>query len=578
MTDHFLSVAQMIDDLRADDKELRLVAMRALVTIAQTLGPERTREELVPYVTDYLDEDDNVLRAMAQRFGLMLAEVGGMAHIDTLLGPLETLCTLDEITVRDDAINSINALAKAAFSPAGGSVEAQTAVMNLINRLAGSDHAPSRCSACGLIAGPYAVAPVATRRDLKTVFGKLCEDGEVMVRRAACVALGGSVTAALAEAVGEFIGNFSKFCKDPSDGVRLQTVSAAIAMCPVLNESGVTQVIGLMKTLGNDTAWRVRFMLADKVGALCQVWPQKDAARVGLGLFRTMCSDPAPEIKGAAVFNLDTVARCVANDDARKDALDVAVRLADDASEHVRSCLASVLLKALPHMPKGVITSTIVPTATKLLKDKDAPVRLAVIGSFSTSASTSGADGINEVATSMAPVIVSLAKDTNWRVRETVVQQLPAVVLGGADLSKELIDVCVEALTDRVATIRAAGASACKQLVARQGSQWLTSSGLLPRISALAQSPTYVRRVTLMYAVRQLIDVADAATVRSDLWPIVARMAADPVANVRMNACHAIRAAVAAKKVPAGDAEPLIAKLKGDADVDVRDAIQPPTR
>ena len=145
-------------------------------------------------------------------------------------------------------------------------------------------------------------------------------------------------------------------------------------------------------------------------------------------------------------------------------------------------------------------------------------------------------------------------------------------------MTKELIDVCVEALTDRVATIRAAGANACKQLVARQGSAWLSSSGLLSRISTLAQSPTYVRRVTLMYAVRQLIDAADASTVRSDLWPIVVRMAADPVANVRMNACHAIRAAVAAKKVPAGDAESLIAKLKGDTDVDVRDAIQPASR
>jgi len=44
-------VASLIDDLRHDDVQVRLNAMRKLQPIARALGVTRTRDELLPYLT-----------------------------------------------------------------------------------------------------------------------------------------------------------------------------------------------------------------------------------------------------------------------------------------------------------------------------------------------------------------------------------------------------------------------------------------------------------------------------------------------------------------------------------------------
>jgi serine/threonine-protein phosphatase 2A regulatory subunit A len=43
-------VAVLIDELKHDDVTLRLNAVRRLGTIALALGPDRTRDELIPFL------------------------------------------------------------------------------------------------------------------------------------------------------------------------------------------------------------------------------------------------------------------------------------------------------------------------------------------------------------------------------------------------------------------------------------------------------------------------------------------------------------------------------------------------
>ena len=43
-------IAVLIDELKHDDVSVRLAAIRRLSTIALALGPERTRDELIPFL------------------------------------------------------------------------------------------------------------------------------------------------------------------------------------------------------------------------------------------------------------------------------------------------------------------------------------------------------------------------------------------------------------------------------------------------------------------------------------------------------------------------------------------------
>lgn len=84
--------------------------MKRLGTIARALGEDRTRRELIPFLTDNSDDEDEVLLAMAEELGSFVSLVGGPLHSATLLPPLEALSSVDETVVRDKAAQSLCAI------------------------------------------------------------------------------------------------------------------------------------------------------------------------------------------------------------------------------------------------------------------------------------------------------------------------------------------------------------------------------------------------------------------------------------------------------------------------------------
>uniref|UniRef100_A0A8B9MJ31 Uncharacterized protein n=1 Tax=Accipiter nisus TaxID=211598 RepID=A0A8B9MJ31_9AVES len=56
---------------------LRLNSIKKLSTIALALGVERTRSELLPFLTDTIYDEDEVLLALAEQLGTFTALVGG---------------------------------------------------------------------------------------------------------------------------------------------------------------------------------------------------------------------------------------------------------------------------------------------------------------------------------------------------------------------------------------------------------------------------------------------------------------------------------------------------------------------
>ena len=123
-------VAVLIDELKNEDVQLRLNSIRRLPSIAMALGVDRTRNELIPFLdgaftpfcwrcsssrtlplmvqvlstraaTDSMDDEDEVLLALADELGNFVHYVGGAAHATALLQPLETLATVEETAVRE---------------------------------------------------------------------------------------------------------------------------------------------------------------------------------------------------------------------------------------------------------------------------------------------------------------------------------------------------------------------------------------------------------------------------------------------------------------------------------------------
>lgn len=95
-------IAILMDELKSEDVQLRLNAIHRVSTIALALGPQRARDELLPFLLDSLDDEDEVLVAIAEELGNGMEEyIGGREYAHLLLPILEKLATMEETLVRD---------------------------------------------------------------------------------------------------------------------------------------------------------------------------------------------------------------------------------------------------------------------------------------------------------------------------------------------------------------------------------------------------------------------------------------------------------------------------------------------
>jgi len=54
-------LAVLLDELKSEDQKKRITSIKGLTTVAVALGPDRTRNELFPYILELLDDEVEVL-------------------------------------------------------------------------------------------------------------------------------------------------------------------------------------------------------------------------------------------------------------------------------------------------------------------------------------------------------------------------------------------------------------------------------------------------------------------------------------------------------------------------------------
>jgi len=163
--DDLYPIAILIDELKNEDIQLRLNSIKRLGTIALALGEERTRSELIPFLHENTDDEDEVLLAMAEELGGFVSHVGGLEYGYHLLAPLETFSMVEETVVRDKAVESLGKIGE--VLPEGHIVQH---FFPLIKRLATGEWFTSRVSSCALFEVAYPRSPAALRSELRSLF------------------------------------------------------------------------------------------------------------------------------------------------------------------------------------------------------------------------------------------------------------------------------------------------------------------------------------------------------------------------------------------------------------------------
>ncbi|KAK4114230.1 ARM repeat-containing protein [Canariomyces notabilis] len=530
--DELYPIAVLIDELKHDDVLLRLNAIHRLSTIALALGAERTREELIPFLDESVEDEDEVLVALSEELGTFIEYVGGPQWGHVLLSPLENLAAIEEPVVRDKAVESLNKICNE-LSPQ----QVEEYFIPLTIRLSKADWFTSKVSGCGLYTTPYSKVSPPIQEQLRQQFGQLVHDDTPMVRRQAATNLAKFVKEMPAAiVVEEMIPMFQHLVQDDQDSVRLLTVEVLISIAEVVpkeQQASHGVLLSSLRSLIDDKSWRVRYMIADRFEKIAKAVDEEVVARDLVPAFVKLLKDNEAEVRTAIAGQIPGFCALVDRKTLLNDIMVTVENLVSDSSQHVRAALGTQISGLAPILGKQETIDHLLPMFLQMLKDEFPEVRLHIISKLEL---VNQVIGIDLLAQSLLPAIVQLAEDKQWRVRLAIIGHMPLLAsqLGVEFFDEKLSQLCMGWLGDTVFSIREAATHNLKKLTEVFGVEW-ASEAIIPKVMAMGAHPNYLYRMTTCFAINTLASVVTIDVIAKSILPMLEKLTSDDIPNIRFN-------------------------------------------
>ncbi|EQC25018.1 hypothetical protein SDRG_17095 [Saprolegnia diclina VS20] len=564
MGDELYPINLLTEEMRTDETETRIRSMRRLRTVAQALGPDRTRSELLPFLSQSTDDEDEVLVAMAEELGEFVDLVGGPNSASVLLGPLEVLATVEETVVRDKAVASIQKVLEVV-------TDAGELALPLVKRLTEGDWFTSRVSACWLFPVAYTKVDASSKKELRDLYTTLCGDDTPMVRRAAALNIGKFGAKMEKDIfVSTILPLFKVLTGDDQDSVRLLAIENCASIAKLLNEDENTQhVLPVARSSCEDRSWRVRFSIAKDFFPLAEAMGASIAEGELLHHFVQLIQDAEAEVRAAAAKNISGFASLIKFSTFMAEVFPQIQPLSQDVAPNVRTAVSIVCMEIAPKLGEDVTKSSLVPIMLQFLRDDVVDVRLNVLKRMS-----AVSPWMHSFEGTLLPAITDLSKDLQWRVREAVILALPSLVssLGATYFQEHLLEMFLNAFQDMVSEVRLSTTKILQEILHVVGSDYILES-ILPKLAQIYDSSIiYQERVNVFHALTQLACDKTSPDLIGEMTTLSIRGANDKIPNVRFTVTNTLQVLGKHTDNPAltGQIKSCLAHLQTDTDPDVK--------
>jgi len=173
------------------------------------------------------------------------------------------------------------------------------------------------------------------------------------------------------------------------------------------------------------------------------------------------------------------------------------------------------------------------------MKDEFHDVRLNIVAHAGLLCEVLGVDGL---INHLLHTIQSLIMDNHWRIRQSVVEQVPKLAkLFGVDLFQSKLEALfLSSLRDSVHSVRQEAIKHLEFISTTFGNQW-TVEHLMPKITEqYSQSVGYANRVTTIEVLPKVAKEMTPEQIENLIVPLLEKATKDSVPNVRFSACRKI--------------------------------------
>jgi len=565
------------EEIKNESAVIKIGAVNKLHLIASALGPQKTINELIPYMTQVVKEeplcnDEEFLYSMAKQYSVLSDYING--HEELLIAPLEHLAAQEETVIREQAIQSLcQIIAKRPQL-------VPEYLVPTLHRLATKiDFFTARVSACALLPTAYKHASEDQRSGLQEAYSSLCVDDTPMVRRAAAHRMHDLMSVCEKQVIlSDMISIYKQLSQeDTQDTIRVSCVHATLVIAQKFSpEENKQHTISVIEEAAEDRSWRVRLTVAKNFDQLISaLGPEITTTHLMAPLIQLM-KDNEQEVRKEAVRVVEQclqLPRPLTSEQLQQHVLPQFQALGIDSAQPVRAALAQVLGPVAKALGRDVTQRQLLSLISDLMKDEFHDVRLNIATHAGLLCEVLSVEG---TPPSLLNTIQSLMVDNHWRIRQRVVEQVPTLTkLFGVDVFQTKLETLyLSSLRDSVHSVREAAVQYLKGIADTFGSQW-TVEHLLPKlVEQYSQSAGYANRVTTLHVLPQVSGVMTPEQIMQFIVPVLIKATKDNVPNVRFCACRNIMwmtehhnlGTVALNTV----IKPALLELEHDSDIDVQ--------
>jgi serine/threonine-protein phosphatase 2A regulatory subunit A len=564
------------EEIRNENASIKINAVNRICLVTSALGPTRTINELLPYVTQVVQEeplcnDEEFLFSMAKQYAFLSEYINGRDEL--LIAPLEHLAAQDETVIRDEAIKSLCTV-----------VEKRPTlvpeyVVPTLHRLATrTDFFTARVSACALLPTAYRFANEDQKPGLRKAYTALCADDTPMVRRAAAHKMRDFVAYLdKHDLLADIIQVYQQLSQeDTQDTIRVACVHTSLVIGRMLTaEENRTHTVQVIQDAAQDRSWRVRLTVAKNFDKLFEALTADVMADM-MQAFIHLMKDNEQEVRKEAVRVIEACLNLpvpLTNKQLTDFILPQFQSLGLDSAQPVRAALAQVLGPIAKTLGRDITQRQLLSLISDLMKDEFHDVRLNIVSHAGLICEVLGVDGLVH---SLLRTIQDLVIDNHWRIRQSVVEQVPklAKLFGVEMFQSKLETLFLSSLRDSVHSVRQAAILQLKEIVETFGKDW-TVDHLLPKlVEQYSQASGYANRVTTLNVLPQVSGVMTADQIVQYVVPLLIKATKDTVPNVKFCACRMIMWMMENHNLGSVSInsiiKPTLLELEHDSDIDVQ--------
>ena len=524
----------LLEDLQSQETKVKINAIHNLRGISLALGCEGTKKELLPYLKNCVnnEEEDEVLIELAKVLSNFIDCIGGKQYIKDLLGLFEVILSIDEPTIRKEAINSL----KETLKQIGSIKDIEKDLMEIINKFYIVDDINQKLSALNLIILVYKDLNENNKKLVLEYLDNFAINDNITIKKE----LLSEITKISLFLSIDYIKKFINIMlKDKNDTVKMDLLNIIISIKDHNHLSSMMDFIyDLIPKLSEDQNWRVRLTVINNLTEILK-FPNisYQFKQISINIFIKLLEDNEAEIRNACCLKLEEITKLLKKEINFDKILQSLRKIEKDPKNFVRNSLSENIFKICPLIEIQKINEYIFPIFITLIGDENLDIRINLINNLS---QLSNIVETNIILEKIIPSIVEIAQNKSWRIRNKIINIIPFLTTTLFDqqiFMKNILPICLDYLTDHVFAIREAGCKLITNIYKDVKNSELENK-LIEKLNEMSNSSNYLIRNTCVIFIKNFIEKINDKVYfdffERKLIQIVYRLTVDKISNVRI--------------------------------------------